>query len=764
MRRTLAAHAGYMSKKQAAAAGINAMPELVQRAKLLKSIKNPDLEQFLLPTHDSLEAAMKEMPNHFSSENVKVAAEAALTTFFLHCESRQASLVGEGFYTIGPCGEEMMSSMGIVLRTTDPMALHYRHAAANIARQLKEGESLDTITLNRARGFCVSSQDPVTSGAHCALGGGKYDFIVTSTLASQMCPALGRAMGGTLATHLGVPTSFQKDFVSFVSLGDGSVHNGHFLSANNLAEFATYRGQKVPLLTCITDNGIAISFRNHGYVGKSFLKKLQMPVYTADGTDLVALWKAGEEAATYTRTKQRPAVLYVKNLVRRFGHAATDRQNAYMEGKEIQGRYDNCVLTSMAAQLIQAGVYTQSELATRCEEIMDSCERGFIAAHKEQKLTSREGLITRNAATLSAVPSHFKPSSGADTNVIPGELGISGAKAQVMRKHMNKIFDNILAENPAAVYTGEDVRHGGYYLVTDGLAKKYPLRVQDFPPDETSLVGVGMGYSQTGLIPIVEIPYAKYLDCGMDIFAEACMMNWLSNGRQPNGMIVRLQGFGPGVFGGNFHTHNTLHIPVGLDVVCYSNGRDYARGMRYAFHQASKGRMVMFVDCTELLNMRDMGTALPWEFAYTEDGEFMNFDDVTLYSSKNSQTRASTLVVAYGNTVVSALQAQQHLAENGIEIDVVDSPLLSGVSKGLKELAPQYDNVLFADVCKMGQNPLSSHMASMMNKAYFKDARNVRCIGAAQTYNPLGTKVTFTSKEDIIQSIEEILKAAAARS
>lgn len=48
-----------------------------------------------------------------------------------------------------------------------------------------------------------------------------------------------------------------------------------------------------------------------------------------------------------------------------------------------------------------------------------------------------------------------------------------------------------------------------YYLVTEGLAAKHSPRVRDFPPDETSLIGVGVGYAQMGLLPIVEIPYAK---------------------------------------------------------------------------------------------------------------------------------------------------------------------------------------------------------------------------------------------------------------
>jgi pyruvate/2-oxoglutarate/acetoin dehydrogenase E1 component len=101
-----------------------------------------------------------------------------------------------------------------------------------------------------------------------------------------------------------------------------------------------------------------------------------------------------------------------------------------------------------------------------------------------------------------------------------------------------------------------------------------------------SFTGVAIGYAQAGLVPIVEIPYAKYLDCGADMFYEAVYANWYSNGRQPNGMIIRLQGFGRGVFGGNFHTHNNLYLPPGLDVVCYSNGADYARGFRCAVEQA----------------------------------------------------------------------------------------------------------------------------------------------------------------------------------
>ena len=36
----------------------------------------------------------------------------------------------------------------------------------------------------------------------------------------------------------------------------------------------------------------------------------------------------------------------------------------------------------------------------------------------------------------------------------------------------------------------------GYYLVTEGLYAKHPFRVRDFPPDEGSIIGSGMGFAQ----------------------------------------------------------------------------------------------------------------------------------------------------------------------------------------------------------------------------------------------------------------------------
>ena len=146
-----------------------------------------------------------------NTHEINVTLDAAMATFCLHVESRIAALVGKGFYTIGPCGEELLSAIGVSLEAQDDAALHYRHLGVSLARQLQyRGQSEDVISqmlLDRARGYTVSKMDPVTGGVHCSIGShhGPKDYLVTSTLASQCPSAVGRALGYSLASKLQVP-------------------------------------------------------------------------------------------------------------------------------------------------------------------------------------------------------------------------------------------------------------------------------------------------------------------------------------------------------------------------------------------------------------------------------------------------------------------------------------------------------------------------------------------------------------------------------
>ncbi len=335
-----------------------------------------------------------------------------------------------------------------------------------------------------------------------------------------------------------------------------------------------------------------------------------------------------------------------------------------------------------------------------------------------------------------------------------------------------------------------------YYLVTDGLAAKYPLRVHDFPPDETALVGAAWGYAQAGLRPVLEIPYAKYLDCASDMFHEICATHWLTNGREAPGLLIRLQGFDKGTFGGNFHTHNSLHIPPGLDVVCYSNGLDYVRGARHLLRQTGQGgRVCMSVDCTELLNRRHLYPELQDGFFLsqfpTAQGDSvaqeMTFEDVVLYQPNDSKahcgaiakdkvdlSKVSLVIVSYGNGLPTSLITMNNLIEKGTlkaeEVLVVDSPYLTRPPKELEVLLTELQQahhghgrkhepaVVFADICKEGPAmPFASFVVSLQKSGVLP--AHWRAVGGTPTYNPLGQLLTFLSTEDIEQAATAALQS-----
>jgi len=693
------------------------------------------------------------------NEDVRLALDASIATFLLHVESRIANHCGEGFYTIGPCGEELLSGVGLALRPTDLAALHYRHLGTALVRALRSGSPMEDVILNRARGFCVSTLDPVSSGHHCLLGGGQHDFLVTSTLASQSPPAVGRAAGVRLASHLNVLSEqYPSDAVSYVSVGDGSVNNSHFLAATNLAEYMRHRGFQCPVIFAISDNGLCISLHGRGWLGEFVERRLGMPVIRANGNDLAAVYSGTRAAADAARSRGEPVVLVFEELTRRFGHAATDRQDAYLTEEDIAAKEAHSALASECARAVEQGVTTYAELLDRFDVLSTMVQDAFDAASLEPKVASREACERFNSQpraptpgrTASVVRRGVSFEAGADGSPSTAEAGAP----QVMRRCMTRALDELLSTRPNAVYIGEDVEHGGYYRITEGLRRKHGWRVADFPPDETSLLGVALGYAQVGLLPVVELPYAKYLDCGADMFFEAVIMNWLSAGRRPSGLIIRLQGFDKGVFGGNFHTHNNLHLPPGLDVLAYSNGEDYARGLRFAAAQAAAGRVVMLVDSTDLLNRRHLFEKdNAWLRAYPADVlEVKDFDEVCLHGDGEE-----LLIVSYGNGVPTALRARRRLAEeHGVKgVSVVDVPYLSDVPSGLLEVLPRFPRIVFADPCKLGQHPHAGLVVKLQGQGRLPPAW--RSVAAAPTYNPLGSTVTFLNEADIVDAALQIL-------
>jgi len=739
---TASAGSSLKRKREERAAHLETISEVRHRTELLDTLRYRAKNHSTGLENARIRSDGASLRDHLLDKDIRIGLTTAMATFLFHVESRIAFEVGEGFYTIGPCGEEMLGAVGLALKTTDMSALHYRHLATSLARHLvlKKRPNED-IFLDRARGYTVSINDPVSGGHHCCLGGTDHDIVVTSTLASQCPSAVGRASGNQLAHSLKLKNTklpFPKDAVSYVSLGDGSVNNAHFLASVNLAEYFQHRKFKCPIVFGISDNQLCISLKGYDWLESLISQRLcGTKVLKCDGTDFSDVFRTTKEAIEQARKKKGPVAIIFQNIPRRYGHAATDRQMAYLTKEEILNAMEQDVVLKFIEQCVEANVVTYDQVADEYELLWGQIQTAFDKAAEEPKIQTREQAMKHTSQPMAALPLRI---SQVQDDVEKKE------KPQVMRKNMTRVLQELLAENENLVYMGEDVTHGGYYIATEGLHAKYSHRVADFPPDETTLVGCAAGYSQVGLLPIVELPYAKYLDCGADSHFENIIMNWLTASKRPQGMIVRLQGFDRGLFGGNFHTHNSLYLPPGLDVVCYSNGSDYVRGMRHAILQAKAGRIVMLVDSTALLNQRHVFDGdNAWMFPYpTDKNDMRSFDEITVYGkSKN------VAVVTYGNGVPLALQAQKKA-----DITVIDVPYLSGLSSELVKQIGSYEAVVFADVCKFGQHPQARMVAELQSLG--KLPIKWRSIGACPTYNPLGRMLTFLSQDDILAAVKDV--------
>ena len=173
------------------------------------------------------------------------------------------------------------------------------------------------------------------------------------------------------------------------------------------------------------------------------------------------VWKATGDAIGEARSSGGPAMLVLKNIPRRFGHAATDRQAAYLSADEIAAASQNNPLAGACAQSVEAGVFTYPELLALLESMQAAARNAFDKAALEPKISSRQDLIDKTSQPLAAVPTPpSSPPTAAEAAATAG--GKKPRLGDVMRKNMTRFFDGYLKEHPDGVYVGEDVEHGGY--------------------------------------------------------------------------------------------------------------------------------------------------------------------------------------------------------------------------------------------------------------------------------------------------------------
>lgn len=218
-----------------------------------------------------------------------------------------------------------------------------------------------------------------------------------------------------------------------------------------------------------------------------------------------------------------------------------------------------------------------------------------------------------------------------------------------------------MEKDPDVFVLGEDVgKKGGVFGVTQGLQEKFGIeRVIDTPLAESNIVGTAIGASMLGKRPIAEIQFAEYiLPATNQIMSEAAKMRYRSNNDWSSPITIRAP-FGGGIHGALYHSQSIESVfasTPGLTIVIPSTPYD-AKGLLLASVESNDP--VLYFEHKKAYRL--LKEEVPEEY-YT----------VPLGKADVKREGNDISVFTYGLCVNYSLQAADVLAEEGIDVEVVD--------------------------------------------------------------------------------------------
>lgn len=671
--------------------------------------------------------------------------ESQLISRHLDLQARRLQARGEAFYTIGSAGHEGNAAVAMALRSTDPAFLHYRDAAFLIqrARQVPGQTPLWDLLLS----FAASAEDPISGGRHKVLGSKTLHIPPqTSTIASHLPKAMGVAYSLGLWRRLEAEGEWPSDSVVLCSFGDASFNHSTAQGALNASGWTAYQGAPMPVVWLCEDNGIGISTPTpDGWVAASMAARPSMHYLTCDGLDLLDTWRATCEALRIARVRRQPVFLHMR-CIRLFGHAGSDAQQAYLSPSRIKSDEDRDPLLVSAGHLRRLAGLSCSEIGQLYHHVRER------VARVAEEAIRRPRLSTADEVMASIIP----PSRLA--RILPWQ-GVSNVAPDTLARRLNQALERIMIRYPHVVMAGEDIgRKGGVYGVTQRLQSRFgPHRVIDTLLDEQSILGLGIGLAQSGLVPIVEIQFLAYLHNAEDqLRGEASTLSFFSNGQFTNPMVVRIAGLGyQKGFGGHFHNDNAIavlrDIP-GVMVACPSNGADAVGLLQEAVRLADEEqRVVVIIEPIARYHTRDLLGEGDGRWCFPDPGP-----DHRLPVGELGQWGEGTdlAILTYGNGVYLSRQAAIQLEAEGVALRIVDLRWLTGIDhEAVFQAVSRCKRVLIVDECRRTGSVSEELVTCLVERGMCSD--RLARLTAEDSFIPLGRAATAT-----LPSVDSILECA----
>ncbi|MEK4759630.1 thiamine pyrophosphate-dependent dehydrogenase E1 component subunit alpha [Viridibacillus sp. FSL E2-0187] len=228
----------------------------------------------------------------------------------------------------------------------------------------------------------AKAEDP-NSGGRQMPGhfGQKKNRILTgsSPVTTQVPHAVGVALAGKMQ---------KKDFITFVTLGEGSSNQGDFHEGANFAGV-----HKLPVIIMVENNKYAISVPVEKQLACKNVSDRAigygMPGVTVDGKDPIEVYKVVKEAADRARNGEGPSLIETVTY-RLTAHSSDDDDRQYRTAEDLaEGRATDPIIT-FAKYLHEQGILTDAleteineRIMTEVNEATDYAEQAPYAAPED---------------------------------------------------------------------------------------------------------------------------------------------------------------------------------------------------------------------------------------------------------------------------------------------------------------------------------------------------------------------------------------------
>lgn len=233
------------------------------------------------------------------------------------------------------------------------------------------------------------------------------------------------------------------------------------------------------------------------------------------------------------------------------------------------------------------------------------------------------------------------------------------------KEALHEALDQVMAKDERVFLIGEDIGvYGGAFGISGNLQEKYGKdRVIDTPISEAGIAGACVGAALTGMRPVGEIMFSDFVVLSMEqLVLQAAKVRFMFGGKATVPMVMRLPGgSGTGASGQHSGSYENwfVHVP-GMKVVMPSTPYD-AKGLLLA--SIEDPNPVMFFE--HKLLYRTKGP-VPEEM-YT----------IPLGKSKVVREGKDATIIATSVMVMRALEAADKLAQEGIEVEIIDPRTIS---------------------------------------------------------------------------------------